>query len=508
MNPYDDVTYDDLPVPETHPGHLGAIAALFGLRPAPPERCRLLELGCGRGANLIGMAAALPGSAFIGVDASAHQLARGRADAEALRLQNINLHTMDIFDVDERLGAFDYIVCHGVYSWVAPALQEKILWICRALLAREGLAYISYNTLPGWHLRGMLRDVLLREVPATATRTARISAARDMLALLARASGRDGAHALLRDEVQLLERMSDGDLFHEHLAAEHRAFYFRDFARAASKEGLSYVADAHLWTMMPDRLGDAVAQEVAERSRGLIDTEQLLDYLDLRFFRRSLLCHRELQIERKLTWRRLEGLWLRAALAPSEGPDGHREHEASFVLSRGAELTTTSPLLKAALVRLGESYPAGVGFEALCHEVRGLTGADDEELEVLGKNLLGLVARGAVELDAWARPCAAAVAPRPTTTALARLEAAQGRAGCTTLLHERVAVDAFDRALLVRMDGSRSWEVLAAGTAEEIAAGRLTVEVDGKPRQEPAVLQEITEQKLTRLARRGLLLTG
>lgn len=510
MTPYDELPYDALPFPETHPGHLGAIAALFGLRPAPPERCRVLELGCGLGANLIGMAVALPGSAFVGVDASARQIGQARDDAAALGLSNVDLHAMDLLGVDERFGRFDYIVCHGVYSWVPDAVREKILWICGALLAPEGVAYISYNTLPGWHLRGMLRDVLLREVPAAADAHARVAAARDLLALLERAPGQEGAHALLHDELRLLSRSSDRYLFHEHLAADNHAFYFRDFARHAARAGLAYVADAHLWTMMPDRFGDDVAREVARRSRGLLDTEQLLDYVALRFFRRSLLCRREARIDRRLTWERLKGLWLRAELSPvCEEPDARGAAEASFTLPGGAALSTSSPLLKAALAKLAASYPAGVRFEALCDEARASAGDEGTAaLATLGKNLLGLAVRGGLSLDAWARPCAASVGPRPATTALARLDAARGSDGCTTLLHERLAVDGFDRALLARMDGSRSWDELAAGAAEEIAAGRLTVEVDGEPRQDPAVLREITEQKLRHLARSGLVLAG
>lgn len=509
---YDDFPYDDFPFPETHPGHLGAVAALFGLRAAPPERCRVLELGCGLGANLLAMAVALPRSEFVGVDASARQIASGAADVAALGLRNVTLHAMDLRGVDARLGPFDYILCHGVYSWVPPEVQGAILGLCRALLAPLGVAFISYNTLPGWHLRGALRDVLLRETPADAPPAARVAAAREVLALLGHAPPADGARAWLRDELELLGRMSDAYLFHEHLAAENRAVYFRDFAQAAARAGLAYVADAHPWTMMPDRLGQDASAAIAARSRGLIETEQLLDHLDLRFFRRSLLCHREAPLERTLTWPRLRGLWLRAGLSKENDTAGGAtgSGEASFSLGRGLSLSTSSRELGVALAALSEQYPGALPFDALC--ARALAGAgaagDAAALDRLGKNLLGLALRGEIELDAWARPCAPRPGARPAATALARLEASRGRDGCTTLLHQRVAVDAFDRALLSRMDGSRDAEALAAGAAEEIAAGALSVEVEGEPRSDAEVLREITEQKLARLARAGFVLSG
>lgn len=512
MTAYDDLPYDDFPFPETHPGHLGAVAALFGHRTAPPARCRVLELGCGLGANLLAMAVALPRSEFVGVDASARQIASGAADIAALGLRNVTLHAMDLRDIDARLGPFDYIVCHGVYSWVPPEVQEAILGLCRSLLSPLGVAFISYNTLPGWHLRGALRDIMLRETPADAPPAARATAAREVLALLGNAPPMDGARSWLHDELKLLLRMSDAYLFHEHLAADNRAVYFRDFARAAGRAGLGYVADAHPWTMMPDRFGQDAAATIAARSRGLIETEQLIDYLELRFFRRSLLCHREAPLDRTLTWPKLRGLWLRAAMSKEREETGETGGSggASFSLGRGLSLSTSSPELGAALAALAEQYPACIAFDALCARALAEAGAagDAGALDRLGKNLLGLALRGELELDAWERPCAPRPGPRPMTTALARLEASRGRDGCTTLLHRRVAVDAFDRALLARMDGSRSAEALAAGAAEEIAAGTLTVEVEGEPRSDAEVLREITEQKLARLARAGFVLAG
>ena len=513
MTDYDELPYDDFPFPETHPAHLGGVAALFGLGAAPAESCRVLELGCGLGTNLLAMAVALPESVFVGIDASARQVAAGRADAEAMGLRNVALHAKDILDVDARLGPFDYIICHGVYSWVSAEVQARILALCRAMLAPDGVAYISYNTLPGWHLRGAIRGMLMQEVAAEAPAAARVASARELLGLLEDSQGASGAHTWLHEELRLLGRMSDAYLLHEHLAPENRAMWFRDFAVAAEGAGLQYLGDAHLWSMMPDRLGPAAAASIARRSRGFLETEQLIDYMDLRFFRRSLLCHEEARLDRALRWRRLSGLWLRAGVVKDEGDEGDSgamggTREASFSIGRGLSLNTSNPHLGAALTLLGERYPGGVEFEALCAEALAQAGdaGGNEAVARLGKNLLGLLVRGEIAADAWARPCAPEAGARPATTALARLEAARGRDGCTSLLHERVAVDAFDRALLTRMDGSRDRDALARGAREEIAAGKLTVEVEGVSRSEPEVLREITEQKLGRLARAGFVL--
>src|SRR5262245_13581209 len=66
----DSVPYESHPYVQTHPSRLFVVGTLFGTRPTPVQRCRVLELGCAAGGNLIPMADALPESEFIGIDAS------------------------------------------------------------------------------------------------------------------------------------------------------------------------------------------------------------------------------------------------------------------------------------------------------------------------------------------------------------------------------------------------------------------------------------------------------
>ena len=109
--------------------------------PRRSNRCRVLELGCTDGGNLLPMAATLPRSSFLGIDLSGRQIAAGQKMIERLGLENVELRQMDIADVGEDFGTFDYIICHGVYSWVPPPVQDKILEICARRLAppRRGL---------------------------------------------------------------------------------------------------------------------------------------------------------------------------------------------------------------------------------------------------------------------------------------------------------------------------------------------------------------------------------
>src|SRR5579885_2402730 len=141
-NPFDEVPYPGFPFPESHPDLLATIATLFGMTPPLLESCRILELGCGDGSNLIPMAFGLPQSQCLGVDLAERPIQKGRAMAEALGLTHLKLEQIDLCDITRAQGEFDYIIAHGVYSWVAPEVQEKVLAICGETLAANGVAYV------------------------------------------------------------------------------------------------------------------------------------------------------------------------------------------------------------------------------------------------------------------------------------------------------------------------------------------------------------------------------
>src|SRR5258708_17235252 len=95
---YEEVPYQSHPLPQTHPDRLATMATLFGMAPAPITTCRVLELGCGDGGNLIPMAFGLPGSQFVGLDLSAGAIGRGQKCIDALGLKNITLQLLDVRD--------------------------------------------------------------------------------------------------------------------------------------------------------------------------------------------------------------------------------------------------------------------------------------------------------------------------------------------------------------------------------------------------------------------------
>src|SRR5258708_5874366 len=161
QNAYDKVLYPISSFPQTHPSRLATVAFLRGVRPTPIDRCRVLELGCGACRNLIPMAFHLPNSEFVGLDLARNPIASGRAFVAELGLRNIALHPIDFCQAtEEQFGKFDYIIAHGVYSWVPQPVRERLLGVCREMLNPQGVAYVSYNAYPGNHFRDLVRGMM------------------------------------------------------------------------------------------------------------------------------------------------------------------------------------------------------------------------------------------------------------------------------------------------------------------------------------------------------------
>ena len=192
--------YESLPFAQTHPSRLATVATLFGLRPPRVERCRVLELGCASGGNLVPLAEALPDSWFVGVDLSAkRQIADGELHViRKTGLSNVSLRHASITDIDDTYGHFDYVLCHGVFSWVPKDVQDRILDVCANHLTPNGIAYISYNTYPGWHMRGVIRDMMRYHAFRFDAPDQRIGQARAILDFLAQSVRQDaGAYNVL-----------------------------------------------------------------------------------------------------------------------------------------------------------------------------------------------------------------------------------------------------------------------------------------------------------------------
>jgi SAM-dependent methyltransferase len=393
------------------------------------------------------MAVALPRASFVGVDAAPGAIARGRRVIEAVGLANVTLHARPFEQFSPAAEGFDYVIAHGVYSWVAPASRDRLLAICRRALAHAGIAYVSYNALPGGRLREALRDMLRFHAAEAGEPGERIAQARALLRFLLEGWPSEHAFATaMRHEAEGLLDRGDPSLLHDDLADVNAAVYFHEFVAHASAHGLQYLAEADFFEMQTG----VTAEPVAEALLGVQDPirrEQYLDFLKGRMFRQTLLCGAEQELDRTPRPLALERLAVSTpARRAGEGePDGN----VTFEGPTGSTLTTDHPLVVDALERVGRAWPAAVWVREIG------AGASAAERRALCDALLRSYAANLVQLHAYPPSVTTTPGERPRASALARHQAGTGHM-VTNLRHAAVRIeDDLGRRLVALLDGSR-----------------------------------------------------
>jgi SAM-dependent methyltransferase len=442
-NTYHQIPYITGPMVDSHPDRLASVARLFGMTPAPVTSCRVLEIGCGSGGNIIPMAFRLPGSRFTGVDLADRAIAEGQRVAGELELANLALIAMDLCDIGPAMGEFDYIIAHGVYSWIPDGIRDRLLAVCGERLAPQGVAYISYNALPGRYVRTMLRDMMLYHTQHCDDPRERIEKARSLLRLLGEAHLVSAAwQPMVEAEIRQAFTADDGWFFHDDLATVNDAFYFRDFAARAARQSLQYLGDARPHLMFDSRTPlDWVGGDVLER-------EQYFDFLCLRAFRQTLLCGSGVRLERPAGPERMDGFLFASPARPSQG---QIEGLHSVCLAEAPE-----PVARIAAA-MGAVYPLPVAFDELLESVG--------DREVLRGILFALISSGFASFHTHRRAPAEKLGARPRANRLARWQSAH--TGKVTFSgHTSHKLDSVTRALIELLDGTREFDGLAAGLAQ------------------------------------------
>jgi cyclopropane fatty-acyl-phospholipid synthase-like methyltransferase len=416
------------------------------MSPAPVEGCRVLELGCGDGGNLIPIAYTLRDSEFLGVDLSARAIAAGMEMVQALGLDNVSLRRLDLLDAAD-LGRFDYILAHGVYSWVPPTVQERMLALCRESLNPHGVAYVSYSAYPGAHIRGMLAEMLQYHAKRFAEPEQQIEQARALLAFLAAARPSEDAYdLLLRQHAEEVASRHRYSIFHDELSP-CEPVYFHQFAARAARHELQYLGEADFFEMQETSQPPHVAATLRELARDIIDKEQFLDFLKCRRFRQTLLCPAEVKLNRRLESGQMREFYVSVARRHGEEP---------------VKAPTDHPLAKAAMEVLDDAWPAALSFGDLLERVRARAGGGEDGAVLLADFLLAFYACGLFQLHMYLPQFGATLSGRPRASAVARWQV-RNEAHVTTLCHYFVHLeDDLSRRLVTALDGSRDRAAIAA----------------------------------------------
>ena len=266
---YDEVAYPSAIYAPTHPDRLVTTAALFGMKPAPVQRCRTFEMGCGDGSNLIAMAYGLPESEFVGVDLAQRPIQKGQRIIEALGLKNITLLQLDVLAFPPTLGPFDFILAHGLYSWTPAAVRDKILAICGQSLSPFGVAYVSYNAYPGNHMRDMVRGMMQYHAAHFRGPEQQVRQARALLKFVAESKTEpDVYRMLLKQELERVIKYADAGFFHDDLSPVNHPVYFHEFTEHAARHRLQYLSEADVIDLQPRDYAPHVAVMLRELDSG------------------------------------------------------------------------------------------------------------------------------------------------------------------------------------------------------------------------------------------------
>lgn len=294
---YSELGYKSMPFPYTTPATLEAYAALVGLSAPNPKTARVLELGATYGGNIISQALFNPDATFVGIELSQEQVEKGNEVIANAGLTNVSLVQSDIASIGSEIGTFDYIIAHGVYSWVDDGVKDALLRLIDEHLAEDGIAYISYNTYPGWHTMDEVRQLMMfsNRDKAQFNHKEKVLHGKTIGSIV-------GSQILKYDNLKernskflgaLRSVMQKDEYYvgHDHLEPNNDPVYFYQFNDHLGAHNLAYLCDADLTLSMVRSFDADIADTLDKLAlNDHVAQEQYLDFMLDTTFRKSIIC--------------------------------------------------------------------------------------------------------------------------------------------------------------------------------------------------------------------------
>ena len=503
---YDQMPYISHPFPQSHPARLGAVAHLFGLQAPPVETARVLEIGCASGGNIIPLAASYPDATFVGLELSPVQASAGAARVQRLGLANVDIRHGDVVDYNPGNGEFDYVLCHGVYSWASPPARAAIMRVIASGLAATGIAYVSYNVLPGWRHKQGLRDALMSRVHGIRDTALQIAYTREFLGALKGWNGPDTAyHRDLRETAAHAMTIGDDYLAHEFLENFNEPQTFMQFAEEGGAANLAFLGECEMWMQMAENFDAPTRQLLQTLSNNqILPMEQSIDILTGRTFRQTLLVHgaQAAGIKRTLDPARLAGLHFMGPLQPAAM--ANPGFAWTFTGASGRQISTNNHVAQLALDFLARRQPGSASY----NELLGLAATREDRIAIADA-LFKSITAGVI--DARSAPVAAAtgLSERPFAPAWCRSDAEAGDRSIANLRHESVGLDIVGQTILPLLDGAHDWQDLCVALLDKVKVGELRfsrndVEVS-EPQQVRSCVDDHVARTLAQFRARALL---
>ena len=294
---YSELGYKSMPFPYTTPATLEAYAALVGVSAPNPKTARVLELGATYGGNIISQALFNPDATFVGIELSQEQVEKGNEVISNAGLTNVSLIQSDIASIGSEIGTFDYIIAHGVYSWVDDGVKDALLRLIDEHLAEDGIAYISYNTYPGWHTMEEVRQLMMfsNRDKAQFNHKEKVLHGKTIGSIV-------GSQILKYDNLKernskflgaLRSVMQKDEYYvgHDHLEPNNDPVYFYQFNDHLEAHNLAYLCDADLTLSMVRSFDADIADTLDKLAlNDHVAQEQYLDFMLDTTFRKSIIC--------------------------------------------------------------------------------------------------------------------------------------------------------------------------------------------------------------------------
>lgn len=527
---YDKRVYTSNAFPYSSPGHLRAAAHLWGLESVPLENARVLELGCAGGGNLLSFAVSYPQAHVVGVDLSSVQVEQGQQVVQALGLKNLHLHAMSLTDITSDFGQFDYIIAHGVFSWVPPEVRLAMMRILHENLSPNGIGYISYNTYPGWKAGDIVRDAMLLHSHSAQTDDDKLAAAKAMLNLLS--DGIAASNSLapsLRGAVEQVRKQSDYYIAHEYLEAFNNPCYLLEFVNLADQHELTHVGDAdpHLEMSVTYEQNVQLNHSLVALGQPREMRQQYLDFSVGRNFRKSLVVHKNRadQIVISPDLERLADLRWAGHFTEVEPEQNTPKDKTTFRSHKNQPLYTSEAAVIAVVKTLTQAWPTSLTFDTLLTQVRPNLPIEQAQDETAARKAV----LGTLETLFRLKSLVYTLEPSPYDTAVAvkvsndapilipgmahiyqeRQDPAFG-VGNFNLWHETVNLQLkkAEAWLLPHINGGNSRKQLATLLRDALNAGKVP-NTDGKTlkgkRNLDAVADKIVGKLLDLLKRQGVL---
>ena len=446
---YDAVAYPAATFPQTHPDRLALIARLHGLAAPAVERARVLEIGGGDGFNAIALAAAFPDARFLSFDFSAAAVARGQALVAASGMDNVRIELADILNFARTVepGGFDYVIAHGVYAWVPGAVREAVLVLAGRALSDEGVFFVSYNTLPGGHVRQVMREMLTHELNGVEGIEARMAAARAVLEdYAALRSGDDAVVSAIRAQAVAMLTRPDSVLFHDELGDVFAPQSLTRTVEASARQGLEFLDDSGKGRLGDGFLSDEATPEADASTAAIVRAAQSRDFAEMRFFRQNLYVRAGRKPARRPAHEAVRACYAAGQFAP--GGDG-------AIVSADTTFALRDAKLQAWLLALGERWPRHRRVDAIADT--------PDRCEALYR----LFAMGVLHLSTVPPPFVLEPGDIPRSSPLVLAQLALGHPTVTTLHFEKMRLkDPAARGLLACLDGTLDRAALAVRWAQ------------------------------------------